>query len=98
MQQGIGQKRVAGKIKYSVQFGKFAGGKHSFGAKIKRDIEDQGVLKFRVNSIIGDNGVYATGDGRLFVNVFCSYKGKDGKKHKGKIGSTYLNVKFGPPH
>jgi hypothetical protein len=77
---------AAGRITYKVQYGSFAGGSHNYGPKIKHDIQEQGVLDFGVGSNMGE--------GRLFISVFCEYKGKDGKKHKGKIGSTYLSVNF----
>jgi hypothetical protein len=86
-----------GKIKYTCQIAKFIGGQHAFGAKVKYDIEEEGDFNFRASSVIGDNGSYGTGKGRIMVYFFCSYKGKDGKRHKGRIGAMQINATFEAP-
>ena len=90
------KQNAAGKIKYTFNIGKFAG-RHSFGAKLKLDIKEKGDFNFWVSSILDDKGSYGTGKGRIFVNFYCVYKGKDGKKHKGKIGSLLIHTNFKAP-
>jgi len=91
------KQNAAGKIKYTYQISKFVGGQHSFGSKIKFDIEEKGEFNFWASSAIGDNGGYGTGEGRYMVYIFCAYKGKDGKKHKGRIGAMQINATFEAP-
>ena len=87
-----------GKIKYTFQIGKFVGGQHAFGRTVKFDIEEEGDFNFWASSVLDDKGSYETGEGRIMVSFFCAYKGKDGKRHKGKIGAMQINTSFEAPH
>jgi len=86
-----------GKITYSFSVSKFCGGRHIGGARIKMKSIDSGELPLGFNSYTDDKGGYGTGPGRYSVTMYCSYKGKDGKKHKGVIGQLTVNVNFVRP-
>lgn len=88
---------AAGKIKYTYSVGKVAGGLHSYGAQIKLDIKEEDDFNFWISSVMDDKGGYGTGNGLIFINFYCSYKGKDRKRHKGKIGSMTINANFVAP-
>lgn len=81
-----------GKITYKITGGKFAGGRHNYGAAIKYELEEKGEFKFYFSSKV--EGGNATGAGRLMLYLTCSYKDKDGNKHKGSLGGVTLNVTF----
>lgn len=91
------KQNAVGKIKYTIKFGKFCGGLHKYGGRGKYKVEEGGDLNFRASSYIDDKGNYGTGEGRLMVSIYCSYKGTDGKKHKGQIGGIRINVNFKAP-
>lgn len=88
------KQNAAGNITYSFRVSKFCGGRHIGGGKIKLKSFDSGVLKLGFNSYIDDKGGYGTGPGRYSVSIYCSYKGKDGKRHTGTIGHLTVNVNF----
>ena len=83
---------AVGEITYKIQGGKFAAGRHNYGASIKYDLEEKGEFKFYFSSNVEEGN--ATGTGRLMLNLTCSYKDKDGNKHKGWLGGVTLNVTF----
>lgn len=91
------QQNAAGKIKYTVQIARFVGGQHSYGAKVKYDLEEKDDFNLWASSSMGDSGGYGTGEGWYMVSFFCSYKGKDGKRHKGRIGALKINATFEAP-
>ncbi|UCG26977.1 MAG: hypothetical protein JSV24_08350 [Bacteroidales bacterium] len=87
------QKAVGG-IKYSVTNGKFGGGRHDYGWPVVLDrLEDSGSLNFfAVNKFgSGSEEGYASGNGRLMYGISCTYKDREGKKHRGAV-SNYLEI------
>lgn len=91
------KQNAAGKIKYKVQIARFVGGKHSYGAKVKYDLKEKGDFNLWASSSMGDSGGYGTGAGWYMVSFFCSYRGKDGKRHRGRIGAMKINASFEAP-
>ncbi len=83
---------AAGEITYKITGGKFAAGRHNFGAATKYKLEEKGEFKFYFSSNV--EGGNATGGGRLMLSLFCSYKDKDGNKHRGSLGGVSLDVTF----
>jgi hypothetical protein len=86
-----------GKITYFYTVGKLCGGRHLYGGNVKLKSLDSGVLEFTFNSYTDDKGGYGYGPGHYTVRMHCSYKGKDGKKHKGTIGYLQIDVNFVRP-
>ena len=91
------KQNAAGEIEYYYTIGKFAG-RHSFGRKVKFEIKEEGDFNFRISSALDNEGSYGIGKGRVLVNFSCAYKGLDGIKHKGTIGSMSINTTFKAPY